>query len=693
MSSKFQSIFRIGQHIIDVKRSTITKEGETYTVEQKVIQVLVYLASKQGEVVSYDELLEQVWPNVQVEINTLHRCIAQCRKALNDCSREQAIIKTHAKIGYSLIASVIDEQKNRRPKFDLKVSIYSLAGLLTLLASYLIVVNSNQSTSFAISTMRALSTNYSHEYNATFSPNEKYIVFNRQVAPCKSDIWLKELDTNKATRLTRHAGVYSHIGWSPDSQRLAFVSSSHCDHEGQIDYCQDVRELTIALRKNKLGTEENLLTCHNGYINGLSWSEENEILLIDSVTKENRLLLLKTPSTRGETGVLDILYSAGQELFFDISFSNKLSQLAIASDSAPDKTTLLFFDSNWQLQSKKTLNLHSKNKLDEYLSFDWHPVRNTLFTAYNDLFTELYLDGAIENYRIPAIGEFSEIDISASGESILVNNHSMNRDLFWLDIPQNQLSGESQKSLAIKPLTELNTRFIEEEVQTHPVGNGFAYLTSQYGEKQLWYMDNNSNRKLITNLAQSQAYTWLNDKSLIVIAHGGGLSIVDLEGNLSPISLPVYVSRVFQAINENQLLVEIDKENKKQLVVININKESINLLYEGKFRWAQQIDGGVTYLTNSNLDLVKIEEGVSEVIVKGQHFQSRRQFFILENYIYWQDQLYDIWRLNLTSGAKNMLVSLESNPYILESVSNDGRHLLFHKNDKSFKSILLVKPL
>eukprot|EP00487_Bulimina_marginata_P012729 TRINITY_DN91_c0_g1_i3.p1 TRINITY_DN91_c0_g1~~TRINITY_DN91_c0_g1_i3.p1 ORF type:complete len:119 (-),score=12.12 TRINITY_DN91_c0_g1_i3:61-417(-) len=66
------------------------------------MDVLGYLALKQGEVVSQQELFDALWPNSVFSSGSVLRCIAQLRKALGDDAKQQSIILTHPKRGYSL---------------------------------------------------------------------------------------------------------------------------------------------------------------------------------------------------------------------------------------------------------------------------------------------------------------------------------------------------------------------------------------------------------------------------------------------------------------------------------------------------------------------------------------------------------------------------------------------------------------
>ena len=66
-----------------------------------------------GTVVSQDDIMNEIWGERVVAQNSIQRCIAQIRKALNDSSKEQRYIKTHPKLGYSLDAQVTWHNENQ----------------------------------------------------------------------------------------------------------------------------------------------------------------------------------------------------------------------------------------------------------------------------------------------------------------------------------------------------------------------------------------------------------------------------------------------------------------------------------------------------------------------------------------------------------------------------------------------------
>src|SRR5712691_12981842 len=94
--------FRIGEWLVTPSLNQISRNGTSARVEPKAMRVLVYLAEHPG-VVSKDQLISAVWPDVFVSDDVLPGCISALRKTLNDDARRPRIIETIHKSGYRLL--------------------------------------------------------------------------------------------------------------------------------------------------------------------------------------------------------------------------------------------------------------------------------------------------------------------------------------------------------------------------------------------------------------------------------------------------------------------------------------------------------------------------------------------------------------------------------------------------------------
>jgi transcriptional activator of cad operon len=109
---------RIGAWCVNPAAGQISRDGETVRVEARTMRLLMYLAEHAGDVVSSDELLEQVWSGVIVTQDSVYQAVASLRRQLGDDAKEPLYIATVPRLGYRMVATVspwADEPLARSP--------------------------------------------------------------------------------------------------------------------------------------------------------------------------------------------------------------------------------------------------------------------------------------------------------------------------------------------------------------------------------------------------------------------------------------------------------------------------------------------------------------------------------------------------------------------------------------------------
>lgn len=80
-------------------------------LDQVPLELLLCLIRYQGEDVTRQTMLDEVWPNKEVSEDVVSASISQIRKVLGDKARSPTFIKTVPKVGYRLIAAVTEHQE------------------------------------------------------------------------------------------------------------------------------------------------------------------------------------------------------------------------------------------------------------------------------------------------------------------------------------------------------------------------------------------------------------------------------------------------------------------------------------------------------------------------------------------------------------------------------------------------------
>jgi adenylate cyclase len=105
MEPATHATFRFEQYTLNVVRGSLRTADREVELRPKSFEVLCYLVENAGRVVTKEELIKAVWPDVVVTEESLTRCVSDVRNAISD--GQQTIIKTIPRRGYRFAAPVV----------------------------------------------------------------------------------------------------------------------------------------------------------------------------------------------------------------------------------------------------------------------------------------------------------------------------------------------------------------------------------------------------------------------------------------------------------------------------------------------------------------------------------------------------------------------------------------------------------
>lgn len=108
-------VLRFGIFELDVQSLELRREGRLIHLRHQPARVLSLLLEKAGQLVSRDEITNELWPNdVDVDVEQgLNHCIKEIRAALGDRSDAPRYIQTLPRRGYR---TLVDVHKVRTPR-------------------------------------------------------------------------------------------------------------------------------------------------------------------------------------------------------------------------------------------------------------------------------------------------------------------------------------------------------------------------------------------------------------------------------------------------------------------------------------------------------------------------------------------------------------------------------------------------
>ena len=102
-------IFEFGDFRLDCGRFELLRGGLSLRVERKPMELLILLVSRQGQLVTRDEIAQRLWSS-EIFVDTEHginTAIRKLRHLLRDDSEEPKFIQTVTGMGYRFVAATV----------------------------------------------------------------------------------------------------------------------------------------------------------------------------------------------------------------------------------------------------------------------------------------------------------------------------------------------------------------------------------------------------------------------------------------------------------------------------------------------------------------------------------------------------------------------------------------------------------
>jgi transcriptional activator of cad operon len=106
MERPASTTLRIGDWRVNPTTGEISRKGENLRVEARTMRLLLCLAEHAGQVVSIDDLLDQVWSGVNVTPDSVYQAVTSLRRLLGDDPKQPTYIATVPRLGYRMVAPV-----------------------------------------------------------------------------------------------------------------------------------------------------------------------------------------------------------------------------------------------------------------------------------------------------------------------------------------------------------------------------------------------------------------------------------------------------------------------------------------------------------------------------------------------------------------------------------------------------------
>lgn len=105
-------IYSFSGNSLDLGRHVLTRDGKSVPIEPQVFDILCLLARNAGNLVTKDDLIEEIWDGRVVSEAAISSRINAARSAVGDTGRDQKIIRTVPRRGFEMVAPVEITEKS-----------------------------------------------------------------------------------------------------------------------------------------------------------------------------------------------------------------------------------------------------------------------------------------------------------------------------------------------------------------------------------------------------------------------------------------------------------------------------------------------------------------------------------------------------------------------------------------------------
>ncbi len=223
--------FFIGDWTVSPRLKRISRGDEIKALEPQLMAVLVYLASRQSEVVTKEELMSEVWKGVIVSENVMTRAISSLRKSLEDSRSEPRYIETISKTGYRLIAEVKQARVKEKDERHFEIKLKRKPALLTLLTLFLLVMGAFAMREIflpvpagVVYSPVAIASDNTTEYYPAISPDGQFAAYAARSRDAGGwDVYAKRIGTETVIRLTDNPAAELRAVWSANGNEVYFM--------------------------------------------------------------------------------------------------------------------------------------------------------------------------------------------------------------------------------------------------------------------------------------------------------------------------------------------------------------------------------------------------------------------------------------------------------------------------------------
>ncbi|WP_416305821.1 winged helix-turn-helix domain-containing protein [Neptunicella sp. SCSIO 80796] len=600
---------RIKNITIDLERAEINKDGSVESLEPKLNAVLKILCDAEGNIVSQQTLLDKVWGDVVVTANTIQRCITQLRKQLNDDAKRQHIIKTHPKLGYSIVPPIIQSTERKRtynPSSN-KLVLFIVA----LSFGALIIFWSAKPNYPTLTRSEPVTIDGKNIIDITLSHQGDFVVFSRENNK-QHQLVIQNTSTSQQTILADNLWIHGELALSPDDKTVSFGLLTRFEKHKCIQL------VNFELLSRKITP---LTKCSDGFAHSPTWIDNNSLAYLNTGTDHlSQIIVFNLQQQQSQS--LSNQYFTTSQLFY----SDENQILGWLNEGKIWHTT-------WQDKSQHWTNL-SSNELPERLKqasqASWFN-NDTLILTHNKTLYWLQNFQLVKQQPLPLNNQILSVEHDFQHQRFLVLQSRLDTSVNKRQFNQDKGFTDAIVSPSV---------FKEWKGKYQPNTNKIAFLSDRTGTTQIW-LSGGAEQQLSHQPEDVSDYLWQTNNQLIFISHQT-LWLVKLGDKAQKLNTEFIPQQIYQS-KKHKVLMSALIGGKSSLIMYDTQSGQYQLLLDKEISWAQQISNAVLLSADVHGKLSKFVNGRVQPIAALPDLIIQSDFIEQDGLIFLQDKQLHVW--------------------------------------------------
>lgn len=468
---------------VDLRAGELCKHGRRIKLQEQPFRVLSLLIQRAGEVVTRDELREQLWPaDTFVDFDHgLNSAVGRLREALRDSADKPRFIETVAKRGYRFIAplqpaeippgaearAAESQARSWSERFFSRRVWITATACVTLICAASLRALYRPAPDTQLSKLEVVPLVGLRGFQATpaLSPDGTLVAFRQSDGAHNTGTYASVVGGDKSIQLTKDGGDCCPT-WSPDGSQIAF--SRYADNT-----------VSIFVMPALGGTEHRIYRGPDHLGGGLSWSRDANVIAFT----ESR----ESDPTRAWISMLSLADSSIRAIS-----SPPAGWIDRSPMYSPDGRHVAFIRSSVAGVSNDIWMMNPNGEHEKRLTFDNRPIaglawtgdsREIVFSSARGAELGLWrvaADGCLPRPVAGPVGEAAWPSIPAKGENSLVYEQGLGKaDVWRLDLKD---ARHPQKA----PLPLVSEKGDKMRPELSPDGKMVAFESDRLGFWDIW---------------------------------------------------------------------------------------------------------------------------------------------------------------------------------------------------------------